>query len=317
MKVLITGATGFVGKSLTDRLCADGYQVVAAVRDLSAALPINVQTTRIGNIAPDIDWSESLMEIEVVVHLAGRVHVMNDTSVNPLDEFRIVNVAGTVRLAREAAKAGVRRFIFLSSIKVNGEETNSPYTEDKPSHPSDSYGISKMEAELALQGIQAETGMEVVIIRPPLVYGPGVKANFYNLMKVVHSSMYLPLASVTNNRSLIYIENLVDAIVNCICHPKAAGQTYLVSDGKDVSTPELVRRLAFALEKPVHIFPFPTGLLRLAGKLLGKSAPVDRLVGSLVIDSSKICGELGWKPPYTLEQGLKWTAKWYLKGLGQ
>ncbi len=317
MKVLITGATGFVGKSLTDRLCADGYQVVAAVRDLSAALPINVQITRIGNIAPDTDWSESLMEIEVVVHLAGRVHVMNDTSVNPLDEFRIVNVAGTVRLAREAAKAGVRRFIFLSSIKVNGEETNSPYTEDKPSHPSDSYGISKMEAELALQGIQAETGMEVVIIRPPLVYGPGVKANFYNLMKIVNSGMYLPLASVANNRSLIYIENLVDAVVTCICHPKAAGQTYLVSEGEDVSTPELVRRLAFALGKPVHIFSFPTGLLRLAGKLLGKSAPVDRLVGSLVIDRSKIRRELGWKPPYTMEQGLKWTAKWYLKGLEQ
>ena len=312
MNILITGATGFVGKCLTDRLCTDGYQVTAAVRASSASLPINVQTIRIGNIASDTDWFETLEGIETVVHLAARVHVMNDTSVNPLAEFRTVNVAGTMRLAREAAKAGVRRFIFVSSIKVNGEETNSPYTEDQPVQPSDPYGISKMEAEQALRCIQAETGMGVVIIRPPLVYGPGVKANFYNLLKIVNLGIPLPLASVFNKRSLIYVENLVDVIVTCICNPNAAGQTYLVSDGEDVSTPELVRRMASALEKPVRLFPFPARIMSLTGKLLGKSEPVDRLIGSLLIDSSKIRRDLGWRPPFTMQEGLSATAEWFL-----
>lgn len=313
--ILVTGATGFIGTFLLDRLAVAGYRVTAVVQSSTAGLPDRVTVLRGCAIAPETCWAGKLDGIETVVHLAARVHVMHDTSTVPLDEFRRVNVAGTECLAREAAKAGVRRFIFVSSIKVNGEETNFPYTEDKPVNPSDPYGISKMEAEQALQGIQAETGMEVVIIRPPLVYGPGVKANFYNLMKIVNSGMYLPLGSVANNRSLIYIENLVDAIVTCICHPKAAGQTYLVSDGEDVSTPELVRRVAYALEKSVRIFPFPPGLLRFAGKLLGKSGPIERLVGSLVIDSSKIRRELGWKPPSTMQQGLKLTAEWYLKGL--
>jgi nucleoside-diphosphate-sugar epimerase len=314
--LFVTGATGFVGRSLVNRLATEGWLVTAAVRNPSTSLPATVQSFRVGNITPDTDWFGALEGIQTVIHLAARVHVMTDSAVDPLAEFRRVNVAGTERLAREAAKAGVQRLIFVSSIKVNGEGTNTPYCEAQPARPSDAYGISKWEAEQALRGIETETGMEVVIIRPPLVYGPGVKANFLNLVKIVNSGIPLPLASVTNKRSLIYIENLVDAIVSCVSKPNAAGQTYLVSDGEDVSTPELVRRIASALEKPVRLFPFPAGLMRAAGKLLGKSEPVDRLTGSLQIDSSKIRRDIGWEPPCTMEQGLKRTAEWYLKGRG-
>jgi nucleoside-diphosphate-sugar epimerase len=313
--VLITGATGFVGRSLIHRLASEGWSVTAAVRAYSEPMPEAVQSIPCGDIAPDTDWSGAFEGIETVVHLAARVHVMNDQDIDPLAAFRQVNVAGTERLAREAAKAGVQRFIFLSSIKVNGEGTNTPYSESQPTQPSDPYGISKFEAEKKLRGIEAETGMQVVIIRPPLVYGPGVKANFLKLIQTVDSAIPLPLASLTNKRSLIYIGNLVDAIVTCACEPNAAGQTYLVSDGEDVSTPELVRQIASALQRPVRLFPFPAGSLCFIGKLLGKSEPVDRLIGSLLIDSSKIRRELGWKPPFTIEQGLKWTAEWYLKGL--
>jgi nucleoside-diphosphate-sugar epimerase len=315
--IFITGATGFVGRCLVDRLTTDGWSVTAAVRTHSAAMPDTVKTIRVENIAADTDWLGAFAGIETLVHLAARAHVIIDRDDDPLAAFRRVNVAGTERLAREAAKAGVQRFIFVSSIKVNGEGTDTPYSEAQPVHPSGPYGISKWEAEQALRRIETETAMKVVIIRPPLVYGPGVKANFLNLIKIVNSGIPLPLASVSNKRSLIYIENLVDAIVTCIRKPGAAGQTYLVSDGEDVSTPELARRLASALERPARLFPFPAGLLRIAGKLAGKSGIVDRLIGSLLIDSSKIHRDLGWKPPCTMELGLKRTAGWFLKGFGQ
>jgi nucleoside-diphosphate-sugar epimerase len=313
--LLITGASGFVGTSLIQRLAIEGWPVTAAVHTSVASFPKTVQTIRIGTITPDTEWFGALEGIDTIVHLAARVHVMKDKHADPLAEFRRVNVSGTGHLAREAAKAGVRRFIFVSSIKVNGEETDTPYSEAQSVQPSDPYGISKWEAELALRRIETETGMQVVIIRPPLVYGPGVKANFLNLIRIVKSGIPLPLASVSNKRSLVYIENLVDAIVTCIRNPNAAGQTYLVSDGEDVSTPELVRRMSSAFGRPARLFPFPARLLRLAGILLGKSGPVDRLIGSLVIDSSKIRRDLGWKPPYTMELGLKRTAEWFLKGL--
>lgn len=312
--VLVTGATGFIGGFLLDRLVASGYQVTAAVNAITTGLPDEVTILRNCAIAPDTDWSGKLGGIETVVHLAARVHVMHDTSLDPLAEFRRVNVAGTEHLACEAAKAGVRRFIFMSSIKVHGEEADHPYTEEDPARPSDPYAISKTEAELALRRIEAETGMEVVIIRPPLVYGPGVKANFLTLLKLVSSNVPLPLANVSNQRSLVYVGNLVDAIIVCMNHPGAAGQTYLVSDGQDVSTPELVRRIATALKKSALLFPFPTGLLRMTGRLVGRSGTIDRLLGSLQVDSSKIRRDLGWEPPFALKQGLAHTARWFLKG---
>ena len=241
-----------------------------------------------------------------------RVHVMNETVANPLSEFRRVNVAGTEQLAMMAEKAGVRRFAFLSSIGVNGNITHDlPFIEKDKPRPYNPYTLSKFEAEQVVLRITSETGMEVVVIRAPLVYGPEVKANFLGLFKIVDRGIPLPLASINNHRSLIYLGNLVDAITSCINHPKAAGQTYLVSDDEDVSTPELIRRVAAALGRPARLFPFPPSLMRFAGKFLGKSDAVDRLVSSLTIDRSKIRRELGWKPPYTMEEGLKETGEWF------
>jgi nucleoside-diphosphate-sugar epimerase len=242
---------------------------------------------------------------------------MDETAGDPLIAYRQVNVAGTENLARQAVEHGVRRLVFLSSIKVHGEETAVPYTEQHLAAPQDPYGASKLEAEKILHEISTETGLEVVIIRPPLVYGPGVKANFLNLLKIVERGVPLPLASITNARSLVYLGNLIDAIVTCATHPRAAGQTFLVSDGEDVSTPQLIRQLATALDRPARLLPFPPSLMRLAGKLTGKSMAVDRLLGSLVVDSGKIRRELGWKPPYTMAEGLAETAKWYKDGMAR
>lgn len=313
MKALVTGATGFIGVSLCKRLLTDTFHVRATSRTAKSAknLPYGVTVVPITSIGPDTDWSEALCGIDVIVHLAARVHVMDEHAANPLAEFRRVNVAGTERLARMAAAAGVRRFIFLSSVKVHGEETEIPYTEEYAPAPQDPYGVSKLEAEECLRKIAAETRLEVVIIRPPLVYGPGVKANFLNLMKIVERRIPLPLASIHNRRSLVYLGNLVDAISTCVKHPRAAGQTFLVSDGDDVSTPELIRRMAQALESQARLLPFSPTLMRLAGRVCGKMAAVDRLVGSLTVDSGKICRELSWHPPYTVAEGLKTTAEWY------
>jgi len=248
-----------------------------------------------------------------VTHLAARVHIMNDTVTDPLTEFRKVNVDGTLKLARDAAVAGVRRFVYISSIKVNGEESSESYTPDSPASPSDPYGISKWEAEVGLHKIASETGLEVVVVRPTLVYGPGVKANFLNMMKIICKSIPLPFASIRNRRSLIYVGNLVDALAVCATHPDAAGKTYMVSDGEDVSTPDLIRRTASALGVPVRLLPFPVSLMKLLGKLTGKGGVVNRLTGSLTVDSSKIRRELGWVPPFTMEEGLLETAAWYKK----
>jgi len=311
MNILITGASGFVGRYVTERLCADGYQVTAVVHNSSAPLPATVHAVAVGDIAFDTDWSEALVGIDAVVHLAARVHVMMDTAVDPLEEFRRVNVAGTERLAQMAVKAGVKRFVFVSSVKVHGEERDIRYRESDPLMPQDNYGISKMEAEQVLRQIESETGLEVTIIRPPLVYGPGVKANFLSMMKVIASGIPLPLASIANTRSMIYVGNLVDAISLCVRHPAAAGRTYLVSDGDDVSTSELIRCTAAALDVPTRLFPFPVSLMILAAKLTGKSGAVNRLTGSLTVDSSNIRRELGWVPPCTMEEGLRETAGWF------
>lgn len=314
-KILVTGATGFVGSALCERLLADGNVVRAAVRtrDSVAYLPSGVDAVPVGSIGPDTDWSDALTPgIDSVVHLAARVHVMEDNAVDPLAEFRRVNVAGTERLARMAAKGGARRLIYLSSIKVNGEGRPEPYREEDAHAPVEPYAVSKREAEVALKKVAAETGLEVVIIRPPLVYGPGVKANFSSLLKMVHRRVPLPLAGIHNRRSLIYVQNLVDAIYACLTRPEAAGQTYLVSDGDDISTPDLIRRVAAAMGKKPCLLPFPSNLLRLFGKIAGKGPAVERLLGTLAVDIGKIRGELSWTPPFTMEQGLAETSAWFL-----
>ncbi|MGB5620195.1 MAG: SDR family oxidoreductase [Desulfobacterales bacterium] len=310
--VLVTGANGFIGSVLCNRLVAEKWNVSGTVRSAEKySLVQGVKSVIIGDVSAATDWGADLQGIDTVLHLAARVHVMKDSSVEPLQAYREVNVQGTERLARQAADAGVNRFIFLSTVKVNGEENRKAYTEsDRPS-PMDSYGISKMEAELKLRKIAAETEMAVVILRPPLVYGPGVKANFLKLLQAIDYRMPLPFAGVKNQRSLIYVGNLVDAIVSCVLHPNAPGQTFLVSDGKDVSTPELIRMVAAAFQKQPRLFRFPPLALYIAGRLSGKGPAVDRLIGSLTVDTGKIKNELGWTAPFTLEKGLQDTVFWY------
>lgn len=284
----------------------------AVRRSFDKGAPGEVQ---VGEVDANTDWSAALRGVDVVIHLAARVHVMHDTCADPLAEFRRVNTTATEHLARSAASSGAKRLLYVSSIKVNGEETPAGviYSEQDTPAPQDPYAISKWEAEQALQRVADETGLEIVIVRPPLVYGAGVKGNFAQMLQVVARGVPLPLASVHNKRDLLYLGNLVDALVICAAHPAAAGQTYLLSDGEAVSTPALLRRLAQALGVPSRVLPFPPALLALAGKLLGRSAQLERLLGSLQADSGKIRSQLNWTPPYTLQQGLQETADWYRK----
>jgi nucleoside-diphosphate-sugar epimerase len=311
-KILVTGATGFVGHFLCSRLLVEGFSVrgTLLVSESPVSLTNSVEGVVVEPLGADTPWSHVLAGIDTIIHLAARVHIMDDPSADPLTEFRKVNVDGTAQLAREATKAGVKRLVYISSIKVNGEEGEASYTTDSPACPSDPYGISKWEAEQALREIEAETGLEVVVVRPTLVYGPGVKANFLNMMKIISRGIPLPFSSIHNKRSLIYVGNLVDALAICATHPNAAGKTYLVSDGEDVSTPELIRRTASALGVPARLLPFPVSLMKLLGKLTGKSGEVNRLTGSLTVDCTKIRRELGWKPPFSMEEGLLETATW-------
>jgi UDP-glucose 4-epimerase len=306
MKVLITGASGFVGQLLARTMQAQCHDVVRAVRQ---AQPDSVL---IANVDGNTSWLEALQGCDSVAHLAARVHVMDDKSADPLTEFRRVNVEGTARLARQAAAAGVRRFVFLSSVKVNGEATREghPFAANDMPAPEDPYGVSKHEAEVVLRQIADETGMEVVIIRPPLVYGPGVKANFASMMRWLSRGVPLPLAAVTHNRrSLVALDNLVDLIVTCLAHPAAANQTFLVSDGEDLSTAELLRRMGLALGHPARLFAVPVPLLKVGADLLHKPGIYQRLCGSLQLDISKTRELLGWTPPLSVDEGLRQAAK--------
>ncbi len=311
--ILVTGASGFVGRVLCAELMRREYAVRGAVRGNAAGEALRYPLVQIADIGPGTDWTGALQGIEVVIHLAARVHVMRDDASDPLGEFRRTNTAGTEHLARCAAAAGVRRLVYVSSIKVNGEATHagSKFSEADAPAAQDPYGISKWEAEQALRRVAQETGLEVVIVRPPLVYGAGVKGNFAQMLRVLGKGIPLPLASVRNLRSLVYVENLVDALIACAGHPAAAGQTYLVSDGEDISTPDLLRQLGVALAHPAHLFPCAPALLQLAGRLTGKADQVERLLGSLQVDSGKIRRELNWIPPCTVQQGLQATAAWY------
>lgn len=315
-RVLVTGAAGFIGRHLCEALIRDGEHVVAAIRsgDDRRRLPKAIRETldffETGNIGETTDWSAGLVNCDVVVHLAGRAHVINDDAGDPMAEFRAVNVDGILNLARQAALQGVKRFVFISSIGVNGDASSgAPFDESMAPCPQSGYAISKHEAELALWEIAAGTGMEIVILRPPLVYGPGAPGNFEKLVKLVRRLRFLPFGSIRNSRSFIFIGNLVDAITTCICHPAAAGQTFLVSDGEDVSTPELATQLAQAMGRPVRVVAFPVPLLKAVGWLTGNSGAVRRLVDSLVIDSTKIRRDLGWNPPYTLTEGMESSVK--------
>jgi nucleoside-diphosphate-sugar epimerase len=310
-KVLVTGAGGFIGRPLCRELFQRGYQVRGAMRthgQLSAA----GETVTVGAIDASTNWADALRGVDTVIHLAARVHVMKDKAADPLTEFLKVNLYGTANLAQQAVRAGVKRLVFASSIKVNGESTEArPFAESDEPDPQDPYAVSKLQAEQVLQKISKETGLEVVIVRPPLVYGAGVKGNFLRLLAAIDKGIPLPLAGAHNLRSLVYVGNLVDALIACATRPAAAGQTYLVSDGEGVSTALLVEYIAKALGRSSRAFYFPPGMIRAAAAMLGRAEQMDRLFGSLRVNDHKIRSELGWAPPYTLEQGLRATAEWF------
>lgn len=312
-RVLITGGTGFVGRALSSRVLLDGkWEPRVASRTGSTALPHHIDAVVVPGLTPDANWREALTGIAVVVHVAARVHLMKDQASDPLEEFRSTNVRGTLNLARQAAEMGVRRFVFLSSIKVNGEHTlpGQRFTPEDDPAPEDAYGVSKHEAEQGLLALGRETGMEMVIVRPPLVYGPGVKGNFAALMRWVAKGIPWPLGAVRHNRrSLVGLDNLVDLLVTCLDHPAAANEIFLVSDEDDLSTTELLRRLGRAMGKPARLVPVPVWLLRSSAMLLGKQAVAQRLLGSLQVDISKTRELLGWVPPVTVDEGLRRTVE--------
>jgi UDP-glucose 4-epimerase len=313
--ILVTGANGFVGSALVARFARGKTGVRAAMRRPPAARQPGVEQVESPSLSAGADWQHALEGVSAVVHAAARVHVMRDEAADPLAEFRSANVEGTLALARQAAAAGVARFVFLSSIKVNGESTppDRPFLAADVPQPSDPYGVSKLEAERALGALARETGLEVVIVRPPLVYGPGVKANFFALLKWLQRGVPLPFGAIHNRRSLVALENLVDLVVTCVEHPAAPGQTLLVSDGEDLSTTELLRRLAAALGKRARLVPIPERALVLAARALGAGSIAQRLCGSLVLDSAPTRRLLGWAPPVSVDEGLHAAAEAYLR----
>lgn len=316
--VLLTGVTGFVGGALLAYLsAANKYSLRACTRDEKTFPQDNIKTVRFKDFNGNTPWGEGLKDVDVVVHSAARVHVMNEVALDPLAEFREVNVRGTLNLARQAAAAGVKRFVFISSVKVSGEESfpGFAYKTDGVASPSDPYGVSKFEAENELLALSAETNMDVVIVRPVLVYGPGVKANFLNMMKFLDRRIPLPLpfGSISNKRSFVSLDNLIDFLALCLEHPAAANQIFFVSDGEDLSTPQLLRMMATALGKKAFLIPVPEKILVTAAKLLKREELSSRLCGSLQVDIKKNHDLLGWTPPVSVSASLAKTAKSYLE----
>lgn len=314
MKVLVTGASGFVGSAVVTGLVAQGVMPRAVLRR-PALLPAGVEVFLGGELDAKTDWKPALDGIDTVIHLAARVHQLNDAAADPLAEFRRVNVQGTLKLAAQAAAAGVRRFVFMSSIKVNGEltELGRPFLADDHSLATDPYGISKREAEAGLAKLCHETGMEYVIIRPPLVYGPGVGANFKAMMQWLRRGIPLPFGAIRNQRSLVGLGNLVDLVIVCTSHPGAANQVFLVSDGEDLSLTELLSRLGRALGRPARLVPIPQGLLEATASLLGRRDLGQRLCGSLQVDIKKTKARLDWQPKVAVDEGLQATARHFLQ----
>lgn len=317
MRLLITGAGGFVGSALVRKLDDGRSDLVALSRK---APGYRSARGKIDWVGKDLEASENPMagmgRVDAVVHLAARVHLPDGQTANPMDAYREVNVRGTLKLARDAARHGAGRFVYVSSIGVNGNRSLTPFTVDHPPAPVEPYAISKMEAEICLAQTAAETGMETVIIRPPLVYGPGAPGNFSRLLRVVASGVPLPFGAVRNKRSIVAVENLVDLIATCVHHPAAGGRTFLVSDGRDLSTPELIRLLARFLGRPARLLPVPPPLLLLLGRMIGKGADMNRLVHSLQVDISHTRETLGWSPPVGVERALARAAGTRTEGAG-
>lgn len=314
-RLLVTGANGFIGKAL----CIEAVNRRIAVRGITRAAydfsssgkNIDIENISLGDIDANTDWNSALLNCDAVIHLAARVHVMREGADDSLSEFRRVNTAATEHLARCAAASGVRRLVYVSSIGVNGLVTDgtSKFSEEDNTNPHNAYALSKWEAEQALQRVASETGLEVVVLRPPLVYGAGAPGNFAQMLRLVDLGVPLPLANIKNKRDLLYVGNLVDALITCATHPAAANNTYLVSDGEAVSTPEILRGLAKELGVSSRVLPFPIGLLKLISAMFGRADQVDRLVGSLQVDSTKIRHQLGWLPPFSLQQGFSKTVR--------
>jgi nucleoside-diphosphate-sugar epimerase len=306
MCALVTGAGGFVGTALCSQLERAGITVRRVVRTPTGTPGEWI----LDDTSSESAWREALAGVGVVVHLAARVHVVNDRGSNAAVEFHRVNVEMTRRIAAASIACGVRRFVYLSSIKVNGDSSVAPYREDDPPHPDDDYGTSKWEAEQLLAQMASESHLELAILRPPLVYGPGVRGNFLRLMRMVGKRYPLPLGSVRNLRSFVYLGNLVDAIVLVMRHPAAAG-VFLIRDGEDLSTPDLLRRLAWSMGGAANLVPVPVPLIRFAARIAHREADADRLVGSLQVDDARLRTLLGWQPPFSVDQGLRATAEWY------
>ncbi|MCK5831754.1 MAG: NAD-dependent epimerase/dehydratase family protein [Methylococcales bacterium] len=311
-RLLITGATGFIGKALIPELLKQEVELIASIRKTYSMFPEQVETINTGDLLASTEWSSALKNVDVVIHMAARVHVMNDDSRNPLAEFRQTNTAATLNLAEQAAAFGVNRFIFISSIKANGYSENK-LTPDDTSIPENPYGLSKYEAERGLLKIAKKNNMDVVIIRPPLVYGPYVKGNFLSLLKCVQKNIPLPFGSIHNLRSFVALDNLVDFICFSVTSPKVANEIFIVSDGKDISTKDLLNKIAKAFNKTAFLIPIPTSILSFIGKLVGKEAVVTRVLESLQVDSSKTTELLDWKPIISMDNQLKKIADSYLE----
>ncbi|MFZ6758628.1 UDP-glucose 4-epimerase family protein [Undibacterium sp. Ji50W] len=308
--ILLTGASGFVGQAIAQACLQQEVELVCPTRQALQWQAAHLSNPIVASLTADTDWSTNLADVDIVIHCAARVHVMQETATDPLQLFRQLNVDASLNLARQAAAAGARQFIYLSSVKVNGEATEPghPFTADDQAAPQDAYGISKHEAEQALLGLGRQTGMAITIIRPPLVYGPGVKANFLSMLRMLRRGLPLPLGSIRNQRSFVYLGNLVNLVLHCRLHEQARNQVFLASDGRDLSTTELLSLCAQALQVQPRLFAFPASLLTLAASMLGKRNVADRLCQSLQVDISKTRKLLGWSPPYTVEQGLQATA---------
>lgn len=309
--VAVTGASGFVGRRIVADLARRGHVAIGVVRGPSA--PSAPQARLVGEIGAQTDWGRALGGVEVIVHCAARAHVMHERATDPLPLYRAVNVEGTRRLAQQAAQYGVRRIIYLSSVKAAGERSapGRPLAASDTSVPEDAYGVSKREAELALLNVGAATGLETVIVRPPLVYGPGVKGNFLRLMAAIARGWPLPLGAIDNRRSMSSLANLTDLVGVCVAAPAAAGRTFFVSDGEDLSTADLARRIGVALDRPAKLFPVPATVLSNLARMAGKSAEMERLVGTLQVDLADNREVLEWSPSQTVDQGLFETADWF------
>ncbi len=310
--LLVTGANGFIGSVLVRRLASQGHQVRAAVRAESTSVPHAAQCVSLGELSGETDWSAALVGVTTVFHCAARAHVLRESAADPMAEFRRVNAAATLGLAKQALAAGVKRLVFLSSIGVLGAETfERPFTAQDVPMPDSPYAVSKWEAEQGLNSLAGSSGLEVVIVRPPLVYGPGARGNIARMMRWLRRGVPLPFGAIDNRRSFVGVDNLVDFLIMSATHPAAANQVLLVSDGEDVSTPDLLRRIGDAAGTPARLFPVPASLLRLGARALGLRDMAQRLCGSLQVDMTSSCQLLGWVPPLSLDTGLRQTAEYF------